>query len=162
MSKRVKSKIFWILIEDFKCSSSKSREVWSWAKSLDATVLNFCWAQGWECPSVCPSVRVSVTTKSQEPRIGFLWNLARLFNTIRLRTLQSLISQEKSGSFNNHQNASKTAFFWLMGYFLEFGTSDGLDIAYFDRTKVCERFWHTIAHAGSFKNQKKCLFEWSK
>ncbi len=47
----------------------------------------------------------------------------------------------------------------VFGRFLEFGTLDQLDIAYFDRTKLCLRFGHPISPAGPFKNHKKRIFE---
>ena len=42
-------------------------------------------------------------------------------------------------------------------HFLDFGTSDGLDIAYFDSAKWSEQFCYDTAHAGSFKNQKNAF-----
>ena len=51
--------------------------------------------------------------------------------------------------------------FWMihmvLGYFLEFGASAQLVIAYLDRTKWCTWFGHRIAHAGSFKFQKNAF-----
>ena len=46
----------------------------------------------------------------------------------------------------------------FFGHFPEFGASDWLDIAYFDRTKWCASFGHhIISHAGSFKNYKNAF-----
>ena len=50
----------------------------------------------------------------------------------------------------------------IFSQFRQFGSSDWLDIAYFDRTKWYARFGFRISHAESFKNQKTFLFEWSK
>ena len=48
------------------------------------------------------------------------------------------------------------------GHFHDFCTSKGLDIAYHDSAKCFLTFGYDIAHAGSFKNLKKCIFEWSE
>ena len=47
----------------------------------------------------------------------------------------------------------------VFGHFLEFGVSDRLDIAYFDRTKWCACVDHRITHAGSFKNLKSAFLD---
>ena len=64
------------------------------------------------------------------------------------------------GSFKSHKNAflndpksQKEVF----GHFLEFGRSDMLHTAYFDCTKWSLQLGYNIAHAGSFKNQKKAV-----
>ena len=46
----------------------------------------------------------------------------------------------------------QTAENMVFGHFLEFGAADQLDIAYFDRTKLCVRFGHRINHAEPSKN----------
>ena len=43
------------------------------------------------------------------------------------------------------------------GHFLDFGTSEGLDIAYHDSAKCFLTFGYDIAHAGSFKNHKNAF-----
>ena len=48
------------------------------------------------------------------------------------------------------QSAKKEGF----GHFLDFGTSEGLDIAYHDSAKCFLTFGYDIAYAGSFKNHK--------
>ena len=50
----------------------------------------------------------------------------------------------------------------VFGHFLELGASDWLQIAYYDYTKWSWQVGYHIAHAGSYKIHKKCLFEWSK
>ena len=50
----------------------------------------------------------------------------------------------------------------VFGHFLELGASYRLQIAYYDYTNWSWQVGYHIAHAGSFKNHKKCLFEWSK
>ena len=45
----------------------------------------------------------------------------------------------------------------VFSHFLDFNSSDWLDIAYFDLTKWFARFGHRISHAGSFKNQKNAF-----
>ena len=47
----------------------------------------------------------------------------------------------------------------VFGRFLEFGTLDRLDIAYFDRTKLCSRFGNCNSHAGLFKNRKNAFLD---
>ena len=43
------------------------------------------------------------------------------------------------------------------GHFHDFGTSEGLDIAYHDSAKCFLTFGYDIAHAGSFKNHKNAF-----
>ena len=43
------------------------------------------------------------------------------------------------------------------GHFLDFGTSEGLDIAYHDSAKCFSTFGYDIAHAGSFKITKNAF-----
>ena len=47
----------------------------------------------------------------------------------------------------------------VFGHFLEFGASDRLDIAYFDRIKRSARFDYRVPHVGSFKNQKNAFLD---
>ena len=60
------------------------------------------------------------------------------------------------------KNRAKNEF---LGQFHVFGSWDRHDVAYFDRTKLSERFGDSVTHAGSFKNQEiECLndIEWPK
>ena len=47
----------------------------------------------------------------------------------------------------------------VLGHFLEFGASDELDIAYFDRTKWSAQFGNCITHPGSFKNWRNTFLD---
>ena len=58
-------------------------------------------------------------------------------------------------SFLNDPNSKNMVF----GRFLELGAADQLDIAYFDRTKLCTRLGHHINHAEPSKNNKNVFFE---
>ena len=47
----------------------------------------------------------------------------------------------------------------FFGQFFEFGASDQLHIAYFERTMLCARFGHCVNHAEPSKNNKNVFFE---
>ena len=64
----------------------------------------------------------------------------------------------------DHSNITKMPFWMIQiaknevfGHFLEFGASDWLDIAYYDRLNWCAWFGHHITLAGSFKNHKNAI-----
>ena len=48
------------------------------------------------------------------------------------------------------------------GHFLDIGTSDRLDIAYYDRTKCCPTFGNTTRSRQIIRSSQKCIFEWSE
>ena len=48
------------------------------------------------------------------------------------------------------------------GHFLEFGTSDGLDIVYYDRIKCFPAFDNITRSWRIIQMSQKCIFEWSK
>ena len=47
-------------------------------------------------------------------------------------------------------------------HFLEFGTSDGLDIVYYDSTKCFPAFDNITRSWRIIQMSQKCIFEWSK
>ena len=48
------------------------------------------------------------------------------------------------------------------GHFLNFGTSDGLCIAYYDCTKCSTAFANVTRSQRVIQKSQKCIFEWSK
>ena len=48
------------------------------------------------------------------------------------------------------------------GHFLKFGTSDGLDIVYYDSTKCFPAFDNITRSWRIIQMSQKCIFEWSK
>ena len=107
----------------------------------------------------------------KEPKMRFLatflslvhWFDSILYIMIKLNGLHDLAILS---IVLDHSKIGKMSFWTIkiakneiFSQFRQFGSSDWLDIAYFDRTKWYARFGFRISHAESFKNQKTFLLK---
>ena len=106
---------------------------------------------------------------SKEPKFWFLAFFLSLVHQIDFKShivieLSDLKDLAGITLMLNHSKVTKLSFWMIQiaknevfGHFIEFGPSDWLCIAYFDRTKWCAWVGHPITHAGSFKNRKNAF-----